>query len=763
MKHSLVSQAAQAYSRREYTKAISLYLELSTLISPECFQANITLAKKKLSALSTKKDHRLQPDESKRPRQIVLNCEAPEGFSDFDLLDTPVWCQFNIDDSDLVRITFKIRFEHIPPEDHRKSLAIIEYIDSSGEIIKGPYSELKKSDVVGWFLYLEPDSNGLASLTLKPPAGSASVRLGFRSYYVNAPQRVLMSRSIQLRWNDNSSNQKTGLANESRFPTLAVLPFEAARSRTKKPLTIASVLDKFSHACFEPECDLLPVTPANWKEELLDRHIDMILVESAWHGNNDAWLYRVAKYAAPPGNELSELLRWARKVGVPTVFWNKEDPPNFDRFIDRAAEFDYIFTTDENCVERYRDRVPVSTYVGSLPFAAQPLIHNPRLNEPRTGATSFAGTYYADDYIQRRRAMDMLLRTSARYGLDIFDRMHGVAGKEKDRFAFPTDLQRYIKGSLDYEEMLKAYRRYRVGLNVNSVSDSPTMFSRRVFELLACGTPVVSTESLGIDSMFAGLVPTVENEDEALQVFNSLMLDPLHWLKTSVQGLRTIFKKHTYAHRLQKVAEAVGLEIPGEAIAAPIVVVKPHGDANGFASSMQQQMLRAAQVIVAGARYADKNTQSHVDSLRAAGLEAVALPSPNLATYLRHRHPDAAVAICDSRHYYGPGYLLDSAIALQGAPKGSASTILPDNNFMHDFRTVSFESVANIGMVCQRCHIATLVVLQNDDLLMQALEDRKNEDVVLVRASNLRTRAGFDFTSCNSLNAGHAATRNDLR
>ncbi len=179
-----------------------------------------------------------------------------------------------------------------------------------------------------------------------------------------------------------------------------------------------------------------------------------MLVDSAWHGNGDAWLYRVANFAKPPGNELGEVVRWARKYGIPTVFWNKEDPPNFDRFIDRAADFDFIFTTDENCIERYRKRVGADTRVAALPFAAQPRIHNPLLDEPRVSTTNFAGTYYADDFEPRRHAMDMLLRVAARHGLDIFDRMYNVTGKEKQRFEFPKDLQPYIRGSLAYDEML---------------------------------------------------------------------------------------------------------------------------------------------------------------------------------------------------------------------------------------------------------------------------------------------------------------------
>ena len=56
-----------------------------------------------------------------------------------------------------------------------------------------------------------------------------------------------------------------------------------------------------------------------------------------------------------------------------------------------------------------------------------------------------------------------------------------------------------MRGSLDYERMLTAYRAHKVMLNVNSVVDSPTMLARRVFEILASGTPVVSTRSAAVE------------------------------------------------------------------------------------------------------------------------------------------------------------------------------------------------------------------------------------------------------------------------
>lgn len=679
-----------------------------------------------------------------------------------ELTEDPVWCEFDMSDDISVRVFADLAYENLPPDAARKALVLVEYLAADGSCIAGPYTGLTHATNVGWYSYLAPASLGGGLLKLVPPRGTVHVRLGFRSFFVKPPQRVTMDPSLRLRWLDNHGAPPVrGDNGPRRQPMLPALPFEQPAVRPKGRLTVASVLDPFSHACFEPDCDLIPVTPAAWRDQISDRRIDLVLVESAWHGNNDAWQYRIAKYAAPPGNEMADLLRWARRVGVPTVFWNKEDPPNFDRFIDRAADFDFIFTTDENCIERYRHRVPSSTYVGALPFAAQPHIHNALLEEPRRNLTSFAGTYYADDFEPRRRAMDLLLCASARHGLDIFDRMHGVSGNEKSRFAFPQDLQPYIRGSLAYEEMLKAYRRYRVALNVNSVSESPTMFSRRVFELLACGTPVVSTESLGIDRMFNGLVPTVESESEAAEALALLMQDARRWLEVSVRGQRAVFKHHTYAHRLQTIARALGIQAGAQATDPVVVAVLPSGHPEQFADNMRRQGTVPQEVIVIGARYADAAAQAHHQALQAVGLRASVLPGDNIATYVRHRHPNAVVALCDSRDHHGPGYLDDAAYALAGTPVFGASTMTAMDSSM-DGVSESFGAAAEVGLPTRHLRIATLVARPTEALLAESLGRWLNVESVDVDVDRIRTRAAFDYMPYRFMSAGRDLSRNDL-
>ena len=101
--------------------------------------------------------------------------------------------------------------------------------------------------------------------------------------------------------------------------------------------------------------------------------------------------------------------------------------------------------------------------------------------------------------------MDLLLggaldRTPGGAELEIFSRQLGGNAE----YQFPEPLDPHVVGSLTYAQTLSAYRAYKVFLNVNSVIDSPSMCARRIFEISASGTPVVSAPSQAIAQFLRG-------------------------------------------------------------------------------------------------------------------------------------------------------------------------------------------------------------------------------------------------------------------
>ena len=365
----------------------------------------------------------------------------------------------------------------------------------------------------------------------------------------------------------------------SAAPSLATSSRIATQTRqTGEPLRVASVLDEMSEACFAPECELVPLTLEGWAEQLDQRRPDLLLVESAWNGNGGEWQYRIATYprkdlAGLPA--LRALLDGCRERGIPSAFWNKEDPVHFERFAEAAALFDHVFTTDARCVERYRALPGRERTVTPLPFAAQPRIHNPAAVVPeRSASPCFAGAWYRDRHADRRRALAALLDAARPRGLVIYDRSFG--GKD-GAFGFPERFAPHVLGGLPYERILDVYRSHRVFLNANSVADSPTMCSRRVFELAACDTAILSTPGAALSALLGeGTVDEALDEASAAAALERLLGDEPERRRRARAARRKVFAEHTYAARLATIAGTAGLDTsalrrepfarPGEAI-----------------------------------------------------------------------------------------------------------------------------------------------------------------------------------------------------
>lgn len=340
---------------------------------------------------------------------------------------------------------------------------------------------------------------------------------------------------------------------------IANFPLYTFYKCNRPDIKVACILDTFSYECFKYEAQFQQLKLQTWRQQITTFQPHFLFVESAWRGIDDTWRNVLTdKNTGSSKTELLALLTLCRENRIPSVFWNKEDPANYPHFIEAAKLFDFIFTTDKNSIERYvKDTGHDRIYV--LPFAAQPAIHNPvNTSYTNKGNVAFAGTWYAAKHIERQADLQLLLNPAKEFGLHIFDRMSTFTGNLN--YKFPKQYQSDIVGELNYEDMVKAYKLYKVFLNVNSAKESPTMFSRRVFELLACGTNVLSTYSKGIQEMFGGIVPSVSSEEEAKMQLRTIINVPEHSKRLSLLGIREIHAKHLYKHRLTTVLEKIGLE-----------------------------------------------------------------------------------------------------------------------------------------------------------------------------------------------------------
>lgn len=439
-------------------------------------------------------------------------------------------------------------------------------------------------------------------------------------------------------------------------PLARVPPPQSAHSEslptTLAELRVVAILDQFSERGFSPDCSLINL-PREGFEPFLDQvRPHLLLVESAWRGLDGQWRNQLS----PVSSRLRYLVDCCRRRGIPTVFWNKEDPVHFEHFLAAARLFDHVLTTDADCVERYREMLGHSR-VGVLPFACQPTMHNPVETVQRRKAACFAGSWYRA-YPERCRSFDEIVAVLQELmPVVIYDRNHD---RGDPSFAFPERYRPLIMGGLPYERIDEAYKSCTHAIAVNSVRTSPTMLARRIYELLACNTLVVSNPTTSLARNFAGMVVGAQAGEDIEAVLRRFESAPVEREKTCIRGLREVLSRHTAAHRL---GEICGLTT-GAALAPPAAEVLVVGRA---ATLQQARMLVDAYqrqswqhkrlcLVLSGDALAFDGLPADAVRALAGGEEQVLLEFDDPALWISLFHPG---------DHYGAGFLQDLALGVR--------------------------------------------------------------------------------------------------
>ncbi|MPZ88442.1 MAG: methyltransferase domain-containing protein [Nitriliruptorales bacterium] len=516
------------------------------------------------------------------------------------------------------------------------------------------------------------------------------------------PREVLQIVRRPSQWHDPPRRVgPTTLGSRVSIPSLSPPQGPIVRPDLK----VATILDPFSALCFRYEFQCVSFGQSDWRRVLERQRPDLLLVESAWAGNDGRWSHTMTAGGGPRA-PLVELVGWCRRRGIPTVFWNKEDPASHDLFLATARQFDHVFTVDEQCLLRYRARLGHDR-VHVLPFAAQPRIHNPvRVGDGRVYDVAFAGMYFAEKHEKRREQMQTILDPARDFGLHIYSRQDG----SDPRYRFPDKYARHIVGTVPYETMLAVYKLYRVFLNVNTVTASPTMCARRLFELSACGTTVLSGASNAIEQFFdPGLIAVSDAPAQTRRLLASLLGNAELRDRRGLRAQRTVMGAHTFGHRVDALLETVGL---GTARPVPLVsAIVPTNRAgqldHAIASIARQRYRPLELVLILHGLEVDPGAVER--QARAAGIgQVTVVPAP------------ASLSL---------GHCLNLGIDLA---RGDYLAKMDDDNvYAEDYLTdlVSAFTYTDAGVVGKLAHYAHLAS-RNVTLLRFADEEHRYADLV---------------------------------
>jgi len=319
-------------------------------------------------------------------------------------------------------------------------------------------------------------------------------------------------------------------------------------SAKRRIAPIAMICDEMTWQNFRRECPVVLLTPGNWKEVFEKYNPAMLFCEAAWSGEWRGQIYKDNRVKYENRHALLRIMGHCKNNGIPTVFWNKEDPayyrhPTYD-FTDTALKFDYILTTAAECVPKYEQEGHKNVHLWTFGFA-DAIFYPPDDGAAREKLAVFAGSWYPDQPKRCRDTTDVFDFILERgIPLVIYDR--NSSKKNRSR-RFPEKYREYVRDAVAYEALGDIYRSAEYAVNINTAKDSESMFARRVCEAMACGCVVISNESRGMREQFGGRVWFVTDS------FDCSSADEIRR-----ENIREVFAKHANSKRITRLLEIAG-------------------------------------------------------------------------------------------------------------------------------------------------------------------------------------------------------------
>lgn len=305
-------------------------------------------------------------------------------------------------------------------------------------------------------------------------------------------------------------------------------------------------------------------TPSNI-DELVSERFDLLLFVTTWKGRlSEDW--RGVKHREVPASALEKLLDHARNASVPSVFQSKEDPSNFENFLPLAKKFDYIFTTDSDCIPRYMQEVGHER-VFHAEYGVSPRLNNPVGSRNVTLNRAFFAGAYPARYVERVADMNMIFDSVLDSGgsLTIADRMATSEG-----YDYPDKYLGLTIDPIPHHLLQNVHKLFRFNLNFNSIKNSPTMCAIRVYELQANGKGLISDYAKSVLNLFPE-VRMLPHKSDLRGLFEAGITEVDHRVNTA--QVRNIMTDRTNFDVAARMLSQIGLASAVPAARARVAVV----------------------------------------------------------------------------------------------------------------------------------------------------------------------------------------------
>lgn len=329
--------------------------------------------------------------------------------------------------------------------------------------------------------------------------------------------------------------------------------FQSPRSKPITDIKVATIVSDRLYHGLKYECDLLLLTPENWKNVIDYAGVEFFLLESFWDTATGHW-HLCQAHDGKEHKLLLDIIAYCDKNEIPTVYWNTQDTLYHEHFVNIMKLFKYVFCADINEVEKLKKESIVATVL--LP-AIQPVLHNPFKNYEHANSFNIEILYDGwADILRMGSKLNFLKEFKAR-GLSIIESQYRLF---KSKLADSEDYKDNILGAVNMQDRLMALKYSNICISSENTISTPMRQQWLAFEVVACRLLIIHKGNLDKTDCRHGIVESIADEKGFVNRINKLLDDDFLKEKNAHYAWRKVYSEHTFSHRLRTICKTIDIK-----------------------------------------------------------------------------------------------------------------------------------------------------------------------------------------------------------
>jgi len=350
------------------------------------------------------------------------------------------------------------------------------------------------------------------------------------------------------------SNSSVSLQHMHRWSQADELVDFSDQIRPESALNIAGIVSDRLFKGLTPYCNFHVVTPDNWHALVEVIQPELLIVESFMISCDYKWHLSQTRPSLDQ-DELIAIIKNFEKAGIPCVYWDTNDISYIDQYQSFSQNFEFKFYSDPRYCLRNASGVSSKQI---LKPACVPSIHNP-IQAKYTEQTEINPRILFNgwaDLIRNDKALSFL-RELTKDEIKIVDsrfsifktQITGLSGEIKDA----------ILGSVDYNDLIYLLKKAEFFLSSNHTISSQLSQQWAAVEAAACRCVMLHHGDLSSSDFRSGFMHSYNDADQLIYALRNTFNDKISADIAAQKSWRHVHSHHTFAHRLQRIADVIGL------------------------------------------------------------------------------------------------------------------------------------------------------------------------------------------------------------